>query len=235
MKKISLWAKNHVFITRVIVSFIHALLILIAFYLSKNLQFNFSISSLIVVVIILSGVSILYPYTKRISYTFQKTMLFITSTCFFLITCFFNKHNFSLLNFQAASTTVSLPIDSSNKKSVAEMIELLRTNNNLSRSEKHTLRKELRSELRKEIKAYKKIGKPHRPTKQDALLILLIVLSGVGLLYGLAIILCSISCGGIPAIVLIFTSFGIAGIGVGLYFLIRKLRRNIERNEAIEG
>ncbi|MEP6466349.1 MAG: hypothetical protein ABJB05_08585 [Parafilimonas sp.] len=213
MKKISLWAKNHVFITRIIIVVIHLLLIRIAFFLCNTIQFNFSFSVFVALALIIIVASMLYPFAKKISYPFQKIILFITSTCFFLITCFFIKDNFISDSFQKTFSAVSVPVDS------------LKNATTLTRSQKHVLKKELRTE----IKAYKKIPRPQRPTAQDALLILFIVLSGIGLLCGLGILVCGISCGGIPALVLISVSAGMGGIGVGLYFIIRKLHKNVEK------
>jgi F0F1-type ATP synthase assembly protein I len=227
MKKISIWAKHHVLLTRIIICIIHLLLICIAFFLSENVQFNFSDATLILIALIIVGASLLYPVAKKISYVFQKIILFITSTCFFLITCFFIQQNFSLPFSQPSLSAVVVLKDSSNKQSAAQIIQSLqyRDKKTLTRSEKRVIKKE----LRKEIKAYKKMPKPHRPTAQDALLIFLIVLSGIGLLFGLAILVCGVSCGGVPALAIVLTLFGMGGIGVALYFIIRKLHKNIQQ------
>ena len=227
MKKISIWAKHHVLIARLIISVIHLLLTLIAFYISQNIYFNFSFFDLSIVVLILILGRIVYPFARKKSYELQKTVLFITSTCFFLIVCFAMKHNFTMFSNQNALSAVSLPSDSTNKKFNAQkLISSLayKDYKSMSRSEKRAFRKE----LGKEIKAYKKIPKPHRPTAQDALLIFLIVVCGIGLLFGLSILICGISCGGIPAWAIILTLLGMGGVGIGLYFIIRKLHKNVE-------
>lgn len=233
MKKISIWAKHHVLLTRIIICIIHLLLILIAFYLSDNIQFNFSNSTLILIGLIITGALLLYPFAKRISYAFQKIILFITSTCFFLITCFCIQQNFNLPFSQQSLSAVVVLKDSSNKQTAAQIMQSLqyRDKKTLTKSEKRILKKE----LRKEIKAYKKLPKANRPTAQDALLIFLIVLSAIGLLFGLSILVCGISCGGVPALAIIATLFGMGGIGVALYFIIRKLHRNIEKERKQSG
>lgn len=224
MKKISVWAKHHVFATRVIVSIIHILLVLIAFYISQNIQFNFSFIELILIVLIIIAAKIIYPFAKRQSYLLHKTVLFITSTCFFLIVCFAMKHNFMLSSNQNALSAVSLPADSSKISSIKK-VSSYKDYKALSKPE----RKAFRKELKKELKAYKKIPRPNRPTAQDALLIFLIVLCGIGLLFLLSILVCGISCGGISGGAILLSLLGLGGIGVGLYFIIRSLHRNIEK------
>lgn len=144
------------------------------------------------------------------------------------------QQNFDLpFSQQSLSAVVVVLKDSSNKQTAAQIIQSLqyRDKKTLTRSEKRILKKE----LRREIKVYKKLPKPQRPTAQDALLIFLIVLSGIGLLFGLSILVCGISCGGIPALAIILTLFGMGGIGVALYFIIRKLHKNIEEERKQSG
>lgn len=229
MKKISIWAKNHVFATRIIISIIHLLLILIAFYISQNLQFNFSFSALCIVILIIIAGKIFYPFARRKSYVLHKTTLFVTSTCFFLVMCFAMKHNFRLSSYnQNALSAISLPVDS-NKVSSLKQISSYKDYKALSKSE----RKAFRKELKKEIRTYKKIPQPNRPSAQDAVLIFLIVLCGLGLLFLLSILVCGISCGGISGGAILLTLLGMGGIGVGLYFIIRSLHRNLDKENGI--
>lgn len=231
MKKISLWAKDHVLITRIIIFFIHLLLILIAFYLSENIQIDFSFAAISVIVFILIAGRTIYPFARKKSYAFQKTVLFVTSTCCFLIICFAMKHNFSFSLNQNVYSAVSLPFDSTNKKTDKQNITSLtsyKDYKSLSKAEKKAFRKELKKEIKVYKKELKKTNRP-KPTWEDALLIFLIVLCAIALLFGLSILVCGISCGGVPAAAILLTLFGMGGVGVGLYFIIRKLHRNVEK------
>ena len=231
MKKISLWAKHHVFATRIIIFFIHLLLIVLAFYISENIPFHFSLKKLSLVLFILILSTFNYYRVKQKSYLFKKAIYFITSVCFFLIVCFFSKHNFTTNSFQKSLSAIEItPHHNTSNPTAQQILQSLkyRDKTTLTKYEKRILKKE----LKKQIGIYTKSTLKHdHISAEQALLIILAIIAALGLLSLLSALACSISCGGANALAILVFIVGLAGICFGLYFLIKIIKHKRKRNQ----
>lgn len=222
MKQISYWAKNNVPAARIIISFIHILLVLIAFYLSTNVSFHLSFFEMSLIAVIIIIASIIYPKSKKTSYTFQRILLFVTSVGFFLMICFFVQRNFSFPYYQKTLSAISLPVNADKKPTAQEILESLkyRDKSTLTKEEKKILKKE----IKKQVCVYTKATISNdKEGKSHALAIILLIIAAVGLELVLSALACSISCGGSGALAIIVFALGTAGIILGTVLLINRI------------
>ncbi|MEP6466350.1 MAG: hypothetical protein ABJB05_08590 [Parafilimonas sp.] len=224
MQKISIWAKHHAFAARIIIFFIHLLLLLLGFYITENIPFHFTFSEIVFILLIIVAASIIYPFVKK-NYLFQRILIFFTSGCFFLIVCFFIDHNFNFPNNQKALSAVPVSIPAENKKpSAQEILESLkyRDKSTLTKQEKRILKKEFKKQL---VVYGKSVAKNDKASAAKAALIILAIIAALGLVALLGILSCSISCGGSGALAILVFIIGLGGIGIGLYFLLKLIKR----------
>jgi hypothetical protein len=107
MKKISLWARHNPAAARLVIFCIHVTLIFLAGYLGTHLH-KMPAKVFYVALILLIIIFIVYPYSSKKIYAFQKTCDFIAGACFFVLLCFFANHNLRLPSLQNTLYAVSL-------------------------------------------------------------------------------------------------------------------------------
>jgi hypothetical protein len=225
MRIISLWARHHLLAARVLIGAIHVLLIFIALYISQNFHFTFSYVQIVLVLCVLLGASIIYRYSKKASYTFQRILMFITACCFFLLTCILFKSNFIFSNYQQTLGAVSFSVANKTVKPTAqEILESLkyRDKNTLSKNEKRILKKE----FKKQLGIYAKAAiEKDEAAKSNAWLIIVTIVAAVGLFLLLAALACSISCNGAEVLGIILLMLGTAGLVWGSIAIIKGIKR----------
>lgn len=222
MKNISIWAKNNVLVARVLIFFIHLLLIFLAFYITANIHFKFSYTELTVIICFWVTTVFIYSYVAKQSYLIHKVLNFITASCFFLIICFFIKHNFRLPYFQNTLNAVSVSGKTNKHSSAQEILESLKYRNKgtLTKKENRILKKE----FGKQLYVFNERSLKHNDTTAtNALLILLAIIAVVGLLAVLSLLVCAISCGGAGALLIIVFVLGIAGFSFALFAILKSL------------
>jgi hypothetical protein len=203
MKKISHWAKDHVWPARIII--IVSTFLLIGLGLSTGLllyDISFTIPVVLFVFSALLYITaiLFYPSKKRnsgrISYLHQKTCDLLLAGSVFLMITYLGNHPKQILDqyagFTAASAnSSSLPKDSSLKtyKSLDVFSASMK-----DKDGKMLKWKERKKMLKEQVRAIRHSKEPSDGAK--VALIVLSVLVALGLLYLVAALSCSISCGG---------------------------------------
>ena len=227
MKKISFWAKDHVWQSRLIIVGIYILLNVIGIYTGQLLrEVNIILPQLyftacIVITLVLWA---LYPHKKRgsgsSSYARRKLFDFSLAAVTWLMIIFGGnnwQHLFINSESAKASKSIRIPKDSvaNNNVLIKDFITSIKNIDvsKLSQREKARL-------IKQQIK---KVKEDDTTSKSDkTLLIILSVLVALILLYGLAILSCSISCGGSEALAIIVA---LGGTFLIIFFLVRIIKR----------
>lgn len=227
MKKISYWAKEHVWQTRLIIVLIYILLNIIGMFTGKLLnEINVIIPRLYFAICICFTIIlwIWYPVKrtkgKRVSYTRRKLFDFFLGTVTFLMIIYAGNHwekLFITSETAQASKAARLYKDSSlyNHPLIQNFIASINSKDITSLTQKEKLRL-----IKKQIKEVKRDKETSKSDK--TVLIILSVLVAIGLLFGLAALSCSISCGGAEALAAIVA---IAGTFLIIFLLVRIIKR----------
>ncbi len=211
MKQVSYWASRHIAAARLIIILLYIPLNILG-YITGSLLWDLKIElapSFINTVTILV-IFLFICYRKRASFVQKKLLQFTMGVCSFCIICFYgNQARTPDLYLPFSNTTQAVSIIEKEHSSVVK--EKIKT-----KKETRQLKKEVRKKFRKavtdeeEMKPWVKI-----------LLIVLAVVVAVLLLYGLALLACTLSCNGAEAAAWLVGILGLAGILGGLFFVIR--------------
>lgn len=238
MKKISLWAKHHQWSARLIIIFSFCLLTIAAIItgmLLEQLEIIISPVFLLFALGIYFVTILLYPLvsTKRklpslIYYRRQKLSDALLTASTFLMLAFISNDKFQRLNYfpivQAA--IVSKPVSTTDStvrtyKSIAAFSASLKDENG-----KSLKWKERRKMLKEQVRAIKKSKEPSQGAK--VALIVLSVIAALGLIYLVAALACSISCGGSEAAAVIV---GMGGTALVIFLLVITIRAILGRKK----
>ncbi|RXK60459.1 hypothetical protein ESA94_08295 [Lacibacter luteus] len=211
MKQVSYWARHHVAAARIIIILLYIPLNILA-YLTGALLWDVQVElspSFINSVAIL--VVVLYIcYRKKASYYQKKLFQFAIGICTFCIICFYgNQSRTANLYIPISGTTQAVSIIDNQPVSVEN-------EKNKTKKESRQLKKQLKKQFKKAI-ADEEGMKPW----VKILLIVLTVAVAILLLYGLALLACTLSCNGAEAAAWVVAILGLAGIIAGLFFVIR--------------
>ncbi len=231
MKKISVWAKHHVFAARciIIISFLLMTIagITIGILLDDLAIVIPSVIGDLVILLYVGGV-IFYPFRsdKRkigadLFYKKQKTADFVLALSTFLLIVFISNHRFGNLHYFPSLPTAaatSLPGDSTVKtyKSIAAFSASMKDENGKTR--KWKARKAL---LKEQVKGIKK--STDRTKGEKVALIILSVLAALVLLSLVTMAACSLGCSGSEALAIIVGIGGTALVVLLLVHLIRSI------------
>ncbi|KIC91214.1 hypothetical protein [Flavihumibacter sp. ZG627] len=220
MKRISLWAKNHVYAARVLITIIQIALFFLVDRMANILgKAGIELpASLVFISLAVIGLCVLlYPrYKARLSYQssyYKRKGLEITvaiSSCIIIATCLNN--NAILANSRQTTNAANVTGDQPKGSALVSNPSSQKTTI-LSKSSK---KKELRTQ-------WKALKKAIREGKDDeGVQIFLIILLGLGLALLLSVLVCSIACSGADAIAVLVAIAGTAGI----IFLCTRLIQN---------
>ncbi len=242
MKKISVWAKHHVFAARCVI-IISCLLLTIA-GISTGILLNDlavvipSVIGNLVILLYVGGVAF-YPFRsdkRKIGanrfYKKQKIADFVLALSTFLLIVFVSNHRFSNLRYFPALPTAaasSLPADSTVKtyKSIAAFSASMKDEN--GKTLKWKARKVL---LKEQIRAIKRSNDKTKGEK--VALIILSVLAALVLLSLVAMAACSLGCSGSEALAIIVGIGGTALVILLLVHLIRSITNKKKKAPAKE-
>ncbi len=231
MKKISLWASQHIFLSRFFIITSHLLLTLLAFIIADilpALHISYKGKYFYSIVIIIAA--LLYPDKKERQryknfYQRQKILDFVLVFFGFLLmislfTGFQQKSasgNITTLVF--ANVTVRPAAENTNikKQKAAKQIS------------KKSFRKALKNQIAKFRKEYKETSKAGK-----ILLIILLVFVASGLAAGVAAWSCSLSCSGSEALSIVVLIFGMGGIIFGSIKAIQAILRKRKNSKALK-
>jgi len=230
VKKISIWAKGHVWQSRLLIIFIYILLNVLGIFTGKLLrEVNVVIpqlyfTSFVVFTILLW---VLYPGNKdpktgkkRGLYFRRKLFDFSLGTVTFLMIIYIGNNWKSLpvkSESAQASKIIRIPKDSaiSNSPLIKNFITSIK---NMDVS-KLTPREKIRI-IKKQIRTIREDNETSKGEK--TVLIIVSVLLAIGLLIGLAALSCSIACSGSEAVAVIVA---LAGTFLIVFLLIRTIKR----------
>jgi hypothetical protein len=229
MKKISHWAKDHVWPARIII--ILSTLLLVALGIITGLllyDIQFILPALVVVFssLLYAAGFLFYPNRKnstvRVSYRRQKTCDLLLAGSVFLMLAYLGNHPRQILDYSspftpASANSSSLPKDSSLK--TYKPLDVFSASMK-DKDGKMLKWKERKKMLKEQVRAIRHSKEPSDGAK--VALIVLSVLVALGLLYLVAALSCSISCGGsgvLAAIVLV------GGVGLVVFLLITVIRK----------
>ncbi|HUR65019.1 MAG TPA: hypothetical protein VMZ03_01610 [Chitinophagaceae bacterium] len=229
MKELSLWAKEHVLSARIIIilsSFLLAALGIVTGLLLRDMQVSIPALALIFFSLTFITGILFYPRKKtnrrRIPYRRQKTCDTLLTGSVFLMILFLGNHPRQILNYSspfvpASASHSSLPKDSSFKtyKTVAAFTASMKDKDGKLRKWK-----ERKKMLKEQVRAIKHAKEPSDGGK--VALIALSVLVALGLIYLVAALSCSISCGGSGALAVIVA---IGGTALVVFLLVVVIRR----------
>ena len=235
MRIFAIWAKNNPWKARISIILLHFLMGFLAYYLSKELPESIYREDifLYITIIVFLIVALIYPRSKESarsnsgrSFIFRKACDLAVATCSFCALLCFNGKYINTSNFSqqihATSPTSNLanPKDPTAEQILASL--KFRDKSTLTRKEKRILK----HEFKKQIKIYAKqkiLGKKEASNK--TLYIILAIVGAVGVLYLVAALSCSLSCNGMEAASIIVLILGLVGVGLALYFIIRRISR----------
>ncbi len=228
MKKISYWAKNHVWTTRFLIILIYILLNIIGVYTGKLLnEINILMPQSYLVVFIICSIALWLWYPDKnaknkfssSSYGRRKLFDFSLGAVTFLLIIYAGnnwEHLFLQNGSAKASNITELSKDSSiyNVPLIKNFIASIKgcEVSKLSQREKIRL-------IKRQIKAIN--NDKETPKSDKTLLIILSILIAIGLLIGLAALSCSIACSGSGALAIIVA---IGGTFLIIFFLTRIIK-----------
>lgn len=225
MRKLSVWAKYHPVLARIIIIVSRILLFLIACFLGKQLiVYSIGLSPLWIYVFIglffIAGAT--YPRQRSSSNYFKRKFYdgVVAASGFFITLSLVAQLDSPFVSARATT------IDPSPYK-YAEAKILLEQFKNSEKTkfrgkEKRIIRKEFNYQLLQYAKA-KITGK--KADADQALLIILACIAAVGLLFLVLSLACTLSCNGSDAAAVIVAVLGLAGIIWGLIAVIRAINR----------
>jgi uncharacterized membrane protein len=234
-KQLSYWAKQHKWSSRfiIIISFIimNALGIITGFLFS-DLNIEFSAWFLVLAILIFGIAWLRYPAKKSSPYGFRKTCDAVLISTTFLMFMYFGNRQVTPISpsvFSASAiTSTLLPKDSTKTyKSPEDFKKSLQDKNG-----KPLKWKERKKLLKQQVKAIKK-DKTLSAGGKVGLIILCVVMALV-LTYLVAAIACSLSCSGAEGAAVVVAIFGLAGVALLTFFVIRSIVRKSRREKEKE-
>jgi len=240
MKKISYWAKDHIWETRAIIVIIYLLLNAIGIYIGRTLnEINVILPQAYFIISVICTILLWAWYPVRngekshgysTSYVRRKAFdLSLGLVTLFMIIYAGNHWQQLFIKTESAqaSKVIRISKDSSvyNHSLIQNFINLINNKDvsKLSQREKVRL-------IKQQIKTVKKDRETTKGEK--TLLIILSVMVALWLLFGLAALSCNISCGGSEALAIMVL---IAGTFLIVFFLVRIIKRiNHPRSKKIE-
>lgn len=218
MKRISVWAYHHKWLSWLLIGVCHVLLIILAFFIADISAFKISTSIEYSLLSVATITAVYYPGRDikqlfKNYYRTQKTADFtLLLTGFLLMICLFTK----LLHQQ------QLPVFAQNAfSSVPAKINtetLFKTNGNNKIRPEAKARKTFRHQLNQIRKAYKGMSKGEK-----AVLIALTIIAGTFLLSVVAAAACSLSCSGSQFLAALVAIVGEGAIIFGVIKLIQAI------------
>jgi hypothetical protein len=243
MKKISYWAKNHIWQSRLLIILIYILLNVNGIFTGKLLsEVNVIIPEIYFIVCIIFTIVLCIFYPERnakpvvsssVFYVRRKLFDFCLGAVTFLMIIYAGnnwKHLFAKSESAQASNIIHVPKDTAiyNNPLIKNFIAVIKSMdvNKLSQREKLRL-------IKDQIKTIKHDKDTSNGSK--ALLITLSIIIALILLYGLAGLSCSLSCSGSEALAIIVA---IGGTFLIIFFLIRIIKRitnsHVKKKEEIK-
>ena len=236
MIKISIWAKSNQAMARLIIILIHFALAFVGMLTGLLLvKTNLNISVLVFYLVLLVYIFAFFLYPKRGGfcgfkykvkiYLVQKSCDFALAFCTFWMISFYSQQYFATKVGTLPYPFVNQVFASKGSDSTAEEILRslkFRSRNELTRSEKKTLK----HEFIKQVQVYAKAKiKGDNFVAAKVFLIILTIAAAVGLAYLLAGLACSLSCSGAEGLALLVAIVGLTGIIIGSIALIRAILR----------
>jgi len=228
MKTISIWASRHVMITRYLVAFIKLLLAAMAYYTGMALYHMQVIvpgnALLISSLLVFLAIAFIYPNRKKIvhstrwHYAKQKTCDIIIGLCSF-VSIAATVNNGDIVNTYShtyGSGIIKHPV------TVTELLQAFNSGEKTSFTPKE--KRILKREFYRQLKIYAVATVNHNAKQSgEAWKIILVIIAALGLLYLLAGLVCSLSCGGADFAAIIVGVLGGFGIILGSIALIRRI------------
>lgn len=225
MKKISIWASQHKWLSRIIIIISYCLLNGIGLFLGDALhESDFVIPSLWVYTagFLFIGGCIIYPSKKEKAryknfYRQQKrTDFFLVSLSFLLVICFGNHYN-----VQRAQTPFYFAYAVAAEVSSIKSTFIGETSIEPSPKKKTSLIKQWLKKLRENIRTIRSEYKDASPGKRTALIIVTLLVA-ILLLYVVAALSCSLACAGSDAAAVMVA---LLGTGLIVFFAVRVIKR----------
>jgi hypothetical protein len=239
MRTIALWARFHPVRARILIIVSHLVLSAIALYLSlqlfrRGIQVPVWMAVLFIALFVLTA--LFYPEKKRgikksrLIFLRQKTCDLIAVTCGFGLICFIGNQAFFHEMPVTQSANASMIIEDPVYKNPAakKILDSYKSGEKtrLSMKEKRILKNELKFQLGQYALAIASRNKQKADTTSS---IILAVLAAAGLLYLVAALACNLSCSGSETAAVIVLILGVAGIIVGLVYVIRSIKRKARK------
>ena len=228
MRIISVWARGHIMLTRLLIVFLYIIINLLGLFLGDLLfSSNIVLTSLFIFLTIglLFAGMLIYPSKEKKNsyknfYGLQKTGDLLLATATFLFIVFggnsLNKKSFTTFP-SVYATSFSIPSS-----------QLVNTSASIQPNEfakatagKPFSKKELKKKLKSKWKEFRKHYKESTKGEKTALIILSILIAA-GLLSLLAALSCEISCSGSEGLAI---AVGILGTGLIIFLLVRVIQR----------
>jgi len=209
MKKISIWAKHHKWESRIIIVVMQILLGLIAWFLGTNApEFTADATKTLIAIFSVLTVSIvlIYSHFKK-NYVYRKTFDVLLITVSFGFVFMFSNQNFQLPgSFANAAEITNRDTTSFSKHPLITSFKEKLMNMDKSKLTKKEKRRIIKAQIRT-IRHDNNLS-----NGEKVALVILTVLLGVALLFGVAALSCSISCSGSGALAALVAIFGVVGI-----------------------
>lgn len=230
MKKISFWAKNHVWESRLLIILFYILLNCIGIFVGRllsELDVLLTGSFFTLCTIITLFLWIYYPVKKSTgkvrklsAYSTRKLFDFSLITVTFLMIIYIGNH-WEYLSIKVENANATKIIRTTKDSAFENSILIKSFISSIKNTDVNKLSQ--REKIRIIKKQVKKIDEQKEMSKEGKIaLIALSVIVAIGLLYGVAFLSCSISCGGSQALAIIVA---VGGLALVLFLLIKVIKR----------
>jgi hypothetical protein len=235
MQKISYWAHCHVNSARFLIVTIKILLAALAYYTGMALykmQLVLAAAEIYFFAFVLMVAAVIfYPrgkkttVSKKLFYLRQKACDFILPLCAVLVfTAWVNNADVVNTNAAYGSSIIKHP-------TAQQILNSGKTKDALTSKEKRILKKEFFNQL----KVYASATVTGNKAKAgEALKTILAIIALVGLLYLLAALVCSLSCGGSDVAAVIIGVLGLAGLIWGFIALIKAINHKGKKSGSLK-
>lgn len=237
MRKISIWAKHHIYLARTCIVLIKAALFFMAIYSGKSIAGLgitipgwFFTASLIVLFITV----ITYPETQRNNkgksiYTIRKTTDFVLCLSSFTLVVMLANREQTIWSNSSMPYVFAASIKDRHHTAQQILASLqYRDKSTLTRHEKRILKREFASQLKTYVKA--ELAGDKKTAGQVGLVILTII-GAIGLTYLLAALACSVACSGADGLAILILAVGLTGIIWGTIALINYILKRRKTKE----
>ncbi|HKP31952.1 MAG TPA: hypothetical protein VJT83_04475 [Chitinophagaceae bacterium] len=220
MKKISIWASQHKWASRILIVTMYVLLNMVGWFLANLLpQFSDNFASILLwsFSLLTFYIFLIYPSFKR-NYFRRKMcdLVLITCTLGFVIVICNNGNVIPRNNVYGAS------IEGRDTNSLKNHPLYVNFKSKLEGLDKSKLTKrEKRRIMKTQIKAI--MHEKGMSAADRALMIFLCVILGIALLFGVALLSCAIGCGGSEALAVVVGLLGIVGVIFFVAWLAKKI------------